>query len=518
MFTAPRHVLIIAAYVESALGLYLVPSLHAQDNTGPTPAELQQPSAACDFSSLPGAVWWGTEGRLSIEQLAAYIAPVYWFSPDEPLLHRAEGAEIRLPEALPFETAPDAPVVYYQFDEIVIEQDAQVSAYIEDTTDKGASVIDLERVGAIKLSYFAYFSDEEGVGAHEHDVEEAEFKIVVLRSTGDYMREHGDIVCDELYYITIVTRVSAKAHGIRWFWNVLDVTEDTKFPMFLLVEEGKHGLATDRNSDGYYTPGYDVSRHINDAWGVRDVIRSGALFTGGYQNWMTKVRRPEHRVFPPLPEDSPLRTELARRGDYDEAYVEYELRPFPPADRAGDDRRLYRFMAAKEVQGWPDVNEASELQEVIDWLEEGAVEKSLSIALYADGDLGVSWVFPFFIVRNFEDPLSGGFLVWRMYLKDRRPRDFGWMLMYTPSASRWIDTYLAAGVEWNTQVIDGTSSRNADFVLETGLKFRANISTTPLRFLTFFTDFWGLRVGIKNRGFFDIERFTYVFEIGAGAW
>ena len=97
MSTASRHFLIFAASVASALGLYLVPALHAQDNTGPTPAELQQPSATCDFSSVPGAVWWGTEaeGRMSLAQLAAYIAPVYWFSPDEPLLNRAEGAEIR---------------------------------------------------------------------------------------------------------------------------------------------------------------------------------------------------------------------------------------------------------------------------------------------------------------------------------------------------------------------------------------------------------------------------------------
>ena len=517
MSKAPRYIL-LAARVALALGAFATPSLHAQDIGDMRSLEPQQTKAACDFSSVPGAVWWGTEGRMSIEQLAAYIAPVYWFSPDEPLLYGAEGAEIRAPEAFPFESAPDRPVVYYQFDEIVIEEDAQLSAYIEDAANKGASVIDLERVGAIRLSYFAYFSDEVGLGAHKHDVEEAEFKIVELQSTADYVREHTDIPCDELYYVTVVTRVSAKAHGIRWFWNVLDVSEYTKFPMFLLVEEGKHGLSTDKNSDGYYSPGYDVSRHINDAWGVRDVIRSGALFTGGYRTWMTKVRRPEHRVFPPLPEDSPLRAELERRGDYDEPYVEYELRPFPSADMAGDDRALYGFMADKVIEDWPDVHEASEFQDFVDWVEEGAAEKSLSIALYTDGKLGVAWVFPFFIIRNLEDPLGGGFFVWRMYLKDTSLRDFGWMLMYAPSASRWIDTYLAAGVEWDTQVIDGTSSTDTDFVLETGLKFRANISTSPLRFLTFFTDFWGFRAGIKNRGFFDIDRLTYVLEVGAGAW
>jgi hypothetical protein len=38
-----------------------------------------------------------------------------------------------------------------------------------------------------------------------------------------------------------------------------------------------------------------------------------------------------------------------------------------------------------------------------------------------------------------------------------------------------------------------------------------------LRFLPF-TDFWGIRMGLKNRGFWDIERLTYVFEIGAGSF
>ena len=100
-------------------------------------------------------------------------------------------------------------------------------------------------------------------------------------------------------------RVTAEAHGLRWFYNVVETDRYTRFPMHLLVEEGKHGMCTDKNSDGYYTPGFDVNKRINDAWGLRDIIRGGALFTGDYKAWMSKVRRPEHRVFPPLPEDSP---------------------------------------------------------------------------------------------------------------------------------------------------------------------------------------------------------------------
>ena len=50
--TACRYVLILATSAASALGLYLVPALHAQDNAGPAPAGVQQTSATCDFSSV----------------------------------------------------------------------------------------------------------------------------------------------------------------------------------------------------------------------------------------------------------------------------------------------------------------------------------------------------------------------------------------------------------------------------------------------------------------------------------
>ncbi len=92
------------------------------------------------------------------------------------------------------------------------------------------------------------------------------------------------------------------------------------------------------------------------------------------------------------------------------------------------------------------------------------------------------------------------------------------MAMYTPSASRWIDTYLAAGVEWDREQVAGISQRQTNFVLESGLKFRVNITQTPVKFLGVLTDFWGFRVGLKSYGFFDLDRLTYVLEIGAGSW
>jgi hypothetical protein len=151
-------------------------------------------------------------------------------------------------------------------------------------------------------------------------------------------------------------------------------------------------------------------------------------------------------------------------------------------------------------------------------VEDGAAVESLSISLYEDGDLGFSIVFPFFVIAHLNDPMTGGYLVHRMYFKDENLRDWGWMITYMPSASRWIDTYIGAGYEAEAvDNADGSTSRSRDFVMETGVKFRVNIAHSPRKFLPF-TDYWGFRAGIKNRGFWSVDRLTYVLEFGAGSF
>ena len=108
-----------------------------------------------------------------------------------------------------------------------------------------------------------------------------------------------------------------------------------------------------------------------------------------------------------------------------------------------------------------------------------------------------------------------------MYLKDVGFRDFGWQLMYTPSASRWFDNYIGVGAEHDRSdaPTPGAAQPAAwNFVMETGFKFRVNVTKTPIKFLKIFTDFWGFRVGIKNVGFPDLNRITYVLEFGAGSF
>jgi hypothetical protein len=466
---------------------------------------------------------------MTLQQMASYVAPVFWFSPDEPSLYRLHGSDIGAPEAFPFQEA-EGPVVYYQLKEILrfIRDDApsEISPYEPNPTDKGASIIHLDNAALMNLEYYAYYAEESGLGAHQHDVEPVEFKIGVARSDGEYLKDTTKAQCDERHWVIIVTRVSGKAHGIEWFWNIVEVDDESTFPMTLLVEEGKHALATDKNSDGYFTPSYDVNVRINDAWGVRDIIRSGGLFSGGYQAWMTKVRHPQDRVLPPLPEDSPLLEGLgARQAEYTKGNAIYELRPLPPTSDAikydeeqGPHSHLEGFLSDKEVPNGPEQGDFTSLDQAFSWIEAGALKRSLSIALYADGDLGFSWAFPFFVVKNLYIPMSGGYIMQRMYLKDDNLRDFGWMAMYTPSASRWIDTYFAAGAEWHKETVNGQTSSRTDFVLETGLKFRAQIGHSPIKFLSVLTDFWGFRAGVKNYGFFDIDRLTYVIELGAGSF
>ncbi len=499
-------------------------SLSAQSGGRLAPARAVA-QGRCDYSHLPGVVWWGTQREMTIEQFAAYAAPIFWFSPDEPTLDDLEGKDIRIPAALPFERQVDAPVVYYQYNDIGLRADQEGQGFVPDSADFGNSMLDLQRVIALNIKYIAYFPREEGLGGHEHDVEPTEFRIWVLPNTGEVIPEYG-VPCDESMFLIGVQRVTAEAHGLEWYFNVLDVDEYTKFPMTLIAEEGKHGMCTDKNGDGYYTPGFDVNVRRNDAWGVRDIIRGGTLFTGKFESWMAKVRVPEHRVFPPLPPDSPLRAAHTENGEYAPDNAIYELRPFPAAAEAGDDELLHHKMAEKEKIGWPELDEVTSREQLSRWVDAGLALKSFAISLRADGDLGVSFVFPLLILKNVEDPMSGGFLVHRMYLKDKGLRDFGWMLMYTPSASRWIDTYFAAGVEFDKEDVSppptdpdaATTFVQTDFVLETGLKFRVNITKSPLKFLSFLTEFMGFRAGIKNKGFFDINRLTYVLEFGAGVW
>jgi len=494
----------------------IVATALATATAGPAAAQ----SIACDFSMVPGAVWWGTDASMPFSRVVAYVAPILWYSADEPSLNGASGAAITIPEVMGNDSAAHGPVMYYLVSEVLTRPGAQGSAVTRTGSDQGAYTVNLSTVGAMSISFLAYFPTEEGLGAHDHDIEPGEFRVVVLTPDDEKLKEHvgGTPNCPANTRVLVVTRSTGKAHGLIWYWNVLDTDDNTSFPMHFMVEEGKHAFATDKNGDGIFTPGYDVNVRINDAWGCRDIIRTGMLHTGGFQPWMAKPRRPGFQVLPPLPPDSPLREKMASEVAGQDLAT-YELRPYPTHEIAGSDQKLSRLIASHEVADWPEEYSLNNLKAWGKWVDQGTALKSLSIAYRYDGQSGVAWVFPFFVLKELTFPLTGGYIVQRMYLSGTDFNTFGWMAMYTPSASRWLDTYLAAGAEWRP-VTDslGNSRTTPTFVFETGLKFRANVEKSPLKFLRVLTPFWGVRTGIKMLGFADISRLSFVVEVGAGVF
>ena len=475
------------------------------------------PTAECckheELAEQYGIIWTGLDPEMTIERLAAYAAPVLWFSPDEPLLkkgpRRLKGKDVTIPEPFPFEDASEQPVVYYRVRRVLQHVDEPgEGTYVEDPEVRGQSLIDLRKVAGVDLDFFFYYSMDMGGNPHKHDVEYIETRIAVARRPE----------CTECPFVVGLMRVNAKAHGIRWFDNTLEVDASARLPLHILVEEGKHASCTDRNADGQFTPGYDVTERVNDAWGVRDTLGTGTFFTGDYKSWMTKIRRDDTRVFPPLPEDSPLRAEWSIEGEYVPENAIYALRPWPRAEEA--DSHLVHYIADKGDPDWPEVVPDTDLQNLERWLGDESWAQSWALAVRgANDDLGVSLAFPLLIFKNVQDPLAGGWFVHRIYFQGSELEDFGWLINYSPSASRWFDGYFAVGMEWDKQVVDGVSSTKRYTVTESGIKFRVDLLRTPLKFLgKLGTTFWGFRAGIQFRGVWSFDNIGYVFEFGAGSW
>jgi hypothetical protein len=473
-----------------------------------SPEDVGVESPCCDVRT-DRVVWLGDDPMMRMQDLATYAAPILWFSPDEPLLRDLQTPqEIDIPMEFPFEDSTASPVVYYRVRNII--QGGDGTCFLPDTTDLNNSMLDLSQITAIDIDFFFYYPSEEGLGGHTHDVESVEMKIVVWHQEK----------CTECRHGITVERINAKAHGILWYDNTLEVDRYTNFPFTILVEEGKHASCTDKNGDGYYTPGYDVNFRINDAWGVRDVMRTGSLFSGGFQSWYAKVRVPQDRVFPPLPEGARNRNHHEVNGVYAPGYPKYELRPWPKRqpDVWYEDPSIIRFVD-KGFDEWPYIQEDTGFDKLADWFDEEDFAKSLSLAFRWDGNAGISVVFPLFIVKNMYVPVSGGWLVNRIYLTDKDLRDFGYNIIYTSSASRWVDGYFSMGFEYDKEdAPDGGTVSETYLASEAGLKFRANISHSPLKFMGKLTDFWGLRAGIRYLGGTEFKKIGYIVEIGAGTF
>ena len=461
---------------------------------------------------ITGLIWTGYESTISLNELSVYGAPMLWFSPDEPDLFDSKG-HIQIPKPLPYDKDSDIPVAYYKVRMVYTNEKKHEDLFPEDLGD---IVLDLSQVRAIDLEYYFYYTSETGLGGHPHDIESVALQLQVINARN----------CPDYNYAIQVKRVIARAHGLYWFENAFTVDQQTVFPLSILVEEGKHANCTDKNADGIYTPSFDVTEKVNDAWGVRDIISSGKLFSGGYQAWMTKRRENNTILFPPLPKTSPHYASL--RNKYGELIERqhYKLRPFVDnhPKTIGDD--LKKMVRDKKPKKWPKHRYVSGDGSILQWSKESKLHKKIGVAYRFDEDNSLSFTLPLLLLKNVEAPMTGGWFYHKIYFGNgdsfngRINRSFGHQIQHTSSASRWLDTYVGAGYEIvDDNDIETIIQHKAYMVTELGMKIRFNITKTPLGFLKFLgTDYWGLRLGWKNLGFNPFVYSGFVLEIGAGVF
>ena len=497
-----KNILLLVVIILSSAG-----NLFSQDSVGYSRSQMRENAFV---------IWKGTKTIFTFEELASYCAPIFWYSPDEPELRLTSGKNIRIPTYFNFETPSDSPVVYYQIRKIIKKNNAKGTIVKKDYSDLNKSIIDISKVKGFEIDYNHYYRFEAGLGGHNHDTEQSQFKYFISKNSKN----------DTDYYAIIFIQATGKAHALSWYDNIftVDTTSlETKLPFNILVEEGKHASCTDMNGDGMYTPGYDVNQRVNDAWGIRDVIRTGNLFSSTFESYMQKTRKPEHRVLPPLPDDSPHKRKFSINGIYSPKNAVYQLRPMPKPSKASPDKLLMHDMEAYSAKSWPIIVE--EYNKMFDWFESGLFINSLGISYrYDDKNSGVSFTFPLLVVKNVEVPIIGGWLLNRIYIQDKKFRDFGYNLLITSSASGFLSSYFSAGLEVDkfesgkNESGDPVFEKKTDFTMETGIKLRANVTYSPLKFLSFLSNFWGVRLGIKNKGFPSIDHLNYTLEIGAGVW
>ena len=245
--------------------------------------------------------------ELTFLRLAEILAPVFWFSPDEPLLVRASyeapstapSGRAPIPHELPppgLDVAvPNQSVVYYRLVHARLRRgSAELNRKDLHAIARGPGVshrdVPLDRFSELTLRYFSYYYSDIGSTGHLHDVEVVD---VVVRIDRVWRPR------DPCFGIRIA-RIVGAAHGADWYSNVLDLEKgrayDIILPPHVLVEEGKHASAPDRNADGWFTPGYDVTRQVNDAWGVRDALRNVTVAARSYDVSHAKDRCSDPRM------------------------------------------------------------------------------------------------------------------------------------------------------------------------------------------------------------------------------
>ena len=475
-------------------------------------AQTSQPSGCID---LPGLVYTSQDPTISISKIAEITAPLLWFSPDEPDLYDLEG-NIQLPQILPFDVPSTQPVVYYKVKKIYTDL-KRLRLRNSSQFKSRSEIIDLSDISALEIEFYTYYEEETGLGGHPHDLESTLFQVQVLNQEDCLDLKHG----------LQIKRVIARAHGLYWFENALNVDANSIFPISILIEEGKHAMCTDKNADGQYTPGFDVTEKVNDAWGVRDIISTGKLFSGGFQGWMAKERSPISLLLPPNSSDKASIQKIQKRFPNIPLNQSYVLRPFPNLTEDYPDKDLRKMVKSKKPISWPVVKTSiGSNNNILRLSKENKLRNKFGFSYRFDSQQYISVSAPLLLVRHVEAPMTGGWFYNKFYIGDgdSSPSElstlFGHQIQHTNSASRWLDSYIGIGyerVDINREL--GAVDMRTLLVTEIGMKIRVNITKTPLKFFKFLgTDYWGIRFGWKNLGFSPFSYNGIVLEIGAGAF
>jgi len=485
---AKRRVVLAGAVLFACLGS--VAPAHAQP-------------CACDSSSSttdPGVLYRDARPP-SFDEIVHMLAPVLWFSPDEPLL--LEGIRA-IPSAHPCDAPASGAVVYYQVAEVVLRGERLVTDPPQDDPDF------FDKVRHFSLRFFFYYPRDVGMGGHEHDIEGAEFEVALDREPDG---------CS----VVRLLLVKASAHGQPWYANRLRPAAGTHYPITLLVEEGKHASCPDRNGDGQFTPGYDINQFVNDGWGVRDVFGAGFLFTGNYAAYMTKARNPASRILPPVDAPPPcIPARLSSLGDRERSLGRYELRSgagLGLCDAMGTGRDSSFLAVMMRVNGLgagsATVQQASAFDERFVRTVSGAPEIARRVAVrWDERELGLT-----FDVMGIN--AGEGWLVGRLHVLSGVSTE----LMFIRSASRWSDGYFLGGWEWKNsffEQVNGvrveTQAARSLAVWESGVRLRVGLPEGPIRWLFMNQRLAGIRTGIRFNGVDRLRNARLTIEFGSGLW
>jgi hypothetical protein len=500
-----------------------------------------------------------------LREIARRFAPILWFSPNEPLLWakpedivsgwaQAEqdgqkrscdlknvgGLErIGIPHRLRHDDGK-GPAVYYQ----LIEYDGR------DPFDPRNETVNLTSVTRIGLRYFFYYLCDIGTNAHADDLEALQFTLKV-RNVGNECRRLD------------VAEITGFAHGLEWVYNRLEVEAtrrheqadtprvqkagDLLLPVTVLVEEGKHASSPDRNGDGGFSPGYDVNKNVQEAWGIRDDFGSG-LIVPKYHAEDTKQRHPGYRVFPAdIAADDSLRKyycgcssppqDWPRPQDEAPSYFDLAgVRPCPNSSGEPPTYQLESAYAKRKPESTKQLGDGDfgELPKRHTWLGEKLHMLSQRWSLNLRWDQPVDPVFGdrkhFARWPNQLALTVGGVRPWLPFWlavrgtvsSERRFQRVDVLLL--PSAARWIDSYLSL---WGY-----SRGENGQLLSEAGYRIRLVSKEPPFKFPAWLArrvPLLGLRIGLRLPSLPHIlgidsphqdnaRAVRLVFELGGGAF